>query len=49
MQQSRFVPTNDDNIDIGDIIQYIREFANRFFYRVNASEIDYWLQKYQTY
>jgi len=47
MQQSRFVPINNGNIPIG-MPSNIRESANRYFYHVNASEIDYSLQKYQT-
>jgi hypothetical protein len=41
------VPINNGNIPIG-MPSNILEFANRYFYRVNASEIDYSLQKYQT-
>ncbi|MFT7416362.1 MAG: hypothetical protein ACI9DS_001509 [Glaciecola sp.] len=47
MQQSRFVPINNGNIPIR-MPSNIHAFSNRSFYRVNASEIDYWLQAYQT-
>ena len=47
MQQSRFVPINNGNIPIG-MPSNILESANRYFYRVNANEINYSLQTYQT-